>query len=335
MSYSIERQENNGLEIFVLRDGDGREVHVAPSAGFNAFAFRVPHRGETVSLLIEPESDEALRGGGFHFGLPILFPFQNRVREGKFLFEGREYSLDPNYKDGNAIHGFACHKAWRVVESGADETRGAFVTAQFSTADDAEMQRQFPFAAQLTLTYSLRNGDLHLSAVAENRGSTDLPMGFGIHPWFHAPLTIAGKRADCVLTLPARAYWELESETQLVPTGRVLALGKNRDFHGGAPLDGVALDDVFTQLVYDDDEHVCIFDDATSGLRLEMRSSREAFREFVVYAPTDRDVICLEPYTSASDFANLAARGFDSGLLTLAPDAQWRGEISIGARELS
>ena len=335
MNYSIERREKAGLEIFVLRDGDGREVHIAPAAGFNAFAFRVPHRGETLQLLVEPETDEALRGGGFHFGLPILFPFQNRVRDGKFVFQGREYSLDINYKDGNAIHGFACHKAWRVVESGADETRGAFITAQFSTADDAEMQRQYPFAAQLTLTYSLRDGNLHLNAVAENCGHSDLPMGFGIHPWFLAPLADAGKRADCILTVPARAYWELESEKQLVPTGRVLALDETRDFSGGAALDETFLDDVFTQLIYDDDQHICTFNDASSGLRLEMRSSREAFREFVVYAPLDRNVICLEPYTSASDFANLAARGVDSGLITLAPGAQWQGHISFGVHALS
>jgi aldose 1-epimerase len=328
MTFSIEHQHDDGFETVVLRDGEGREVRIAPSAGFNAYAFRVPYHGATLPIFVEPETTDALRGGGFGFGCPILFPFQNRVRDGRFTFEGREYSLDINSMDGNAIHGFACHHAWSVLESGADETRGAFVTAAFDTRDDAEVQRQFPFSAHLTLTYALREGALHLDAVAENRGDTNLPMGFSIHPWFHAPLSKGGSRAHCTLRLPARGYWELESEEQLLPTGRVLALDEQRDFSRGANLKSVSLDDVFTELVYEKDEHVCTFEDPAAALRLEMRSSRE-FREFVVFAPLDHDVICLEPYTSTSDFANLAARGIESGLITLSPGAQWRGHIAL------
>lgn len=335
MPYFVQHEENDGLTITILRDAEGREVHVAPAAGFNAFAFRVPHQGRMLPILVEPKDAEELRGGGFAFGTPILFPFQNRVRDGRFTFESREYSLDINWKDGNAIHGFACHKAWRVLESGADESRGAWVTAEYSTLDDVDVQRQYPFAAHLTLTYTLCDGALHLDMVAENRGTSNLPMGFGIHPWFPVPFTSAGRRADCVMTVPARSYWELESLEQLVPSGRVLALDEVRDFSRGAPLNSVELDDVYTDLVYEGDEHVCTIEDAASDLRLEMRSSRATFREFVVFAPLDRDIVCPEPYTSASDFANLAARGIDSGLVTLAPSAQWQGHISFGAYALS
>ena len=48
-------------------------------------------------------------------GTPILFPFPNRIRDGQFTFEGRNFRL-PATNGPNAIHGFAMEAAWDVVE---------------------------------------------------------------------------------------------------------------------------------------------------------------------------------------------------------------------------
>jgi aldose 1-epimerase len=53
------------------------------------------------------------------------------------------------------------------------------------------------------------------------------------------------------------------------------------------------------------------------------------FRDWVIYAPSDRPVVAIEPYTCAPDAFNLASRGVDAGARTLAPGAQWRGAIEI------
>jgi aldose 1-epimerase len=51
----------------------------------------------------------------------VLFPFPNRIRDGRFTWDGREYRLPPNDPAmKNAIHGFACRRPWRVVDQGAD-----------------------------------------------------------------------------------------------------------------------------------------------------------------------------------------------------------------------
>lgn len=325
--HTVQTTGTSDFPIIELRDGQGSEVLVAPAAGFNAFAFRVRRGEEMIPILVEPESEAELRGGGFSFGCPLLFPFPNRTREGRYAFGGREHQLDINWKDGNAIHGLVCDRPWHLVSTEADDD-GARVSASFQTNEHADVMRQYPFACQLSVSYALRNGSLSLFAKARNTGAVELPMGFGIHPWFHVPLTKAGKRGDCILTIPARGRWELESEQQLLPTGRVLPLETGYDFCRGAPLADTELDDVFTDLLLQGNEHICSIYDEASRMRLQVRAGN-GFREHVVYAPLDRDVVCLEPYAQTSDFVNLEARGVNAGLINLAPEGEWRGEIHI------
>ncbi len=331
MNSSVETLGAADFPIIELRDEQGCEARIAPGAGFNAFSFAVNHEGARVPVLIEPSSDDVLRGGGFSFGCPILFPFPNRTRDGRYVFGGHEHQLDVNYKDGNAIHGLVADRPWQVVDTGAGGGQGSWVSGHFDSEQHPEVLRQYPFPCVLTATWALRDGALHLHAQARNTGDAALPMGFGIHPWFSAPLTPRGRRADCVLTVPARGRWELESEEQLIPTGDILPLEDGFDFSRGAKLGQQFLDDVYTGLIYEGNEHVCTLDDNTSGLRLEVRASY-VFREYVVYAPLDRDVICLEPYTGTTDFVNLSARGVDAGMVTLQPGEQWQGDISITLR---
>ena len=86
--------------IIHLSGDAGREVKIAPRAGFNAFSFRVPHNGQNVPILVEPKNETELQKGGFNFGYPLLFPFPNRLPEGHYSFEGRDYKMDVNFKDG-------------------------------------------------------------------------------------------------------------------------------------------------------------------------------------------------------------------------------------------
>lgn len=331
--YATSSSDDKSFPIVTLSDGQGREVKIAPAAGFNAFSFRTLHGGAPYELFVGPKSEQALRGGGFGFGCPILFPFPNRTRDGRYSFAGQEHQLDATWKDGNAIHGLVHDRAWTVRGSGATDEQGAWVTASIRTSEYSDIMRQYPFDCELRVTYRLHNGELQLQAEAHNTGERALPMGFGIHPWFHAPLTPQGQRSECVLTLPARGRWKLESEEQLVPTGEILPLSDAYDFASGRALEDVFLDDVFTQLIYNGNEHVTTFRDSLSRMQLEVRAS-DTFREHVVFAPLEQGVICLEPYTMTTDFVNLSNQGVDAGLTVLEPGATWQGTISVTCRDL-
>jgi aldose 1-epimerase len=330
--YSVTQENDFEIPVVVLNDGQGRRVRIAPSAGFNAYSFRMPRGSGEYAIFNEPKSGAELRAGGFSFGCPILFPFPNRTREGKYRFQGNDYQLDVNFKDGHAIHGLVCVLEWNLVETGADESRGAWATGTIRTDEHSEVMRQYPFSCELCVTYSLKDESLTLDAQIINTGDTPLPMGFGIHPWFNAPLGEQGSRDDCELHLPSSGRWKLESDEQLLPTGEIVPLNDGHDFSRPRALKQQFLDDVFTRLQYEDGQHITTFCDPQNRLHLEVRASQN-FREHVVYAPLDRGVICLEPYTGTTNFVNLAEQGVDAGLIALAPQDAWRGTINIICRD--
>ena len=117
--------------VYVLEDGAGGRAEVWPDLGFNCFHWSIVRGGQTLDLLY---ADPGLFGSGrpTRSGVPVLFPFPNRLRDGRFTWEGRQYQLplnDPAAR--NAIHGFACRRPWRVLDHNAD---GAGTSTRHSSA---------------------------------------------------------------------------------------------------------------------------------------------------------------------------------------------------------
>ena len=128
--------------VVVLREDGGTRAEVWPALGFNCFRWHVPHGTEVLDLLY---ADPDLFGSGrpTRSGIPVLFPFPNRIRGGQFTWEGKTYQLpanDPAMK--NAIHGFACRRPWRVVDQGTDGSTNAWVTGAFRGSADAAWRIQ-------------------------------------------------------------------------------------------------------------------------------------------------------------------------------------------------
>ncbi len=77
------------------------------------------------------------------------------------------------------------------------------------------------------------------------------------------------------------------------------------------PLADKQYDDVYTGL----NRHgrsEAVYADPGTGVEIAVISD-EAFKELVIYAPLDRDVVCLEPYTCVTDAFNLETQGIDAG----------------------
>jgi aldose 1-epimerase len=329
--YSISQQG----DAFALRDSEtGAEAVVEPARGNNVTHYRVrpPGRAAPVDVLLPPAAPDGLGPSGYSAGNPILFPFPNRVRHGRYTFEGRTYQLDVNEPArGNHIHGLVSNLPWRLEGAGADAARGAWHQAAIRLADHPAAAGQFPFPCTLTVTTTLAGGALAQEIAIENTGPGRLPMGFGTHPWFPAALD-GGARPDTQVRVPGDRYWELEN---LVPAGRTLPVEQNAgkyDLRRWTALDANEYDDVFTALVRRADgwsEAGIRY--ANAGLELLVEASPE-FREWVIYAPAARPVICLEPYTGTTNAVNLQLQGIDAGLVVLEPGATWRAAIRTSLR---
>src|SRR6185436_2536325 len=91
------------------------------------------------------------------FGIPLLFPFPNRIRDGVFRYQGETFRVNP------PRHGFVRDKAFRVMETGAASSEGAWIRAEIRASDyPDEILSQFPFPFTLGVTYRVREGALEL-----------------------------------------------------------------------------------------------------------------------------------------------------------------------------
>ena len=138
-------------DVVKLTDPTGARAVIRVAEGNNVARFQVHVAGgdQLIDVLVPP--DEA--NGGYSYGNPILFPFPNRVKGGTYTFAGVQGQLDVNETArGNHIHGLVNRRPWRVDGVGVDEMRGAWQVSTFDLRADADVQRQYPFGAVISLS---------------------------------------------------------------------------------------------------------------------------------------------------------------------------------------
>lgn len=330
------------MDIVELVDrGSGSTARIAAHLGFNCFAFVAGLDGRTVDVIdADPAFVEGkLRPSGH--GIPILFPYPNRIRAGRFAWAGRSYHVpasrawhDPRE---NSLHGFCLDRPWRVVERKAQVALGRFRLS----VDAPDRIDLWPADFEIDVRYELRGPTLRTDFAIRNPDTVPLPWGLGTHAYFKVPLASDSRAEDCVIEVPAAEVWEAVDN---LPTGRRLPVPREKDLRDGAYFDLLKLDDVLTGFDVDPtfaepDEDAggtvpaieTLILDEGAGLQMLQRTD-PAFRELVAFTPPNRSAVCLEPYTCTPDAINLAARGIDAGWRVLEPGGEFRTwtELRIG-----
>jgi aldose 1-epimerase len=324
--FAWQKQPNSlGLDerVAVLSDANNR-VEIWPALGFNAFRWQV---GGEELLYRNPQFLSEMKPT--RSGFPILFPFPNRIRNGRFDWKGKTYRLpvnDPANK--NAIHGFAHVRPWRVISQGTS-AGSAWITAEFHGAADApETLALWPADYRLRVTYRLLDRVLRVEADADNPDTKPLPLGLGYHPYF-ALKPFGGPKA--FISVAAGKRWELIDN---LPNGELLDLDEPHDLRHGQAFAELQLDDVMTNLytlAYDQNDNlglVAVIQHPAGQGMLTVWTS-ESFRDLVLFTPPHREAVCIEPYTCATDAINLSSRGIDAGLQILKPGAHWQGVVEM------
>jgi len=155
----------------LLTIGEGRlEVDIAASAGGRIAQIRC-------------DGIEQLLGHGEHgaeaaiaWGCYPMVPWCGRLREGRFVFQGRDYRVPVNL-GAHAIHGVGFLMPWQVVEQGARHA-----ALELTLPRD----HRWPFGglARQRIGVSGSRLQLELSATA---GGQAMPVALGWHPWFRKP----------------------------------------------------------------------------------------------------------------------------------------------------
>lgn len=150
-------------------------------------------------------------------GIPLLYPWANRLAGQRFELAGRTVDLsacEPPPKldeSGLPIHGLLTGVAgWEVVSSTLSDHGGELV----ATFDfDGRLAAGFPFPHSLTYRAHLRGPRLAITLrVDADRGP--VPVAFGFHPYFSLP---GVPRSEWRLTVPVSRRLELDDRG--LPTG--------------------------------------------------------------------------------------------------------------------
>lgn len=316
--FSVEKAVFDGQETLVLKDSEsGLTGTLLPGFGSNLIGLRI----SDIPLLLEPSAMSDLHTKAVGWGFPILMP-PNRIEGGRFTFQGREYTFEINENGVNHIHGLVHSLPWRVVS--VEDEGAASVTTAIRSDDHPSIKASYPHSFELRMTYRLKGSRVEFVVEAENFGKEAMPFGIGFHPYFNVPLVPESSKGQCTVKVPANQRWELTDAC--IPTGRRLPAESKVDLRQPVSLDAVMLDDVYTDLIFQDGQSVCEFTDKGAGITL-MYGADSQFKHWVVFTgkTPDAPFVCLEPYTWVTNAPNLNLPPHDTGLIVLEGGQTFQG----------
>jgi len=270
-------------------------IEIAPAIG-GALAAYWSETDQGPLHWLRPLPDKAREDGDVlaAAGFPLV-PFSNRVRAGRFSFDGQAVSLALNFADHpHAIHGHGWQSPWTVEAAEADRARIFYR----HTAD------AWPWDYSARQHFTLTPDALTVTLEVTNESARAMPVGLGFHPYFpRTPQTVVTAQVDKI--------WQVDDE--VMP----LALETPDDDDNptrGLRADAVALDNCFTGWSR---RATIAWPERRAAL---IMTASEALDHVVVFTPPGADFLCVEPVSHSTDAFNMADAGAaDTGMQVLSP----------------
>jgi aldose 1-epimerase len=275
----------------------GRQRLVVSEAGGGARSWKVDGSELLASF------GSGTRDGAFA-GKPLM-PWPNRLRDGRYAFEGVEHRVEISEPESStALHGLTLSSRWRASRTSA---HGITLTHRLREREG------YPFALDLAVGYELDPGGVVVTLRATNAGPGRAPFGAGLHPY----LRLDG---DFTLQIPARTSVPVDGRK--LPTGPPTPVsGSDLDFRHPRSLDHQRLDTCFGDL---ERGAAGVASVTLVGARRLVVWMDDAFHFVQVF--TADGAIAVEPMTCAPDAFNTG-----DGLLVLEPGASFTGRCGLTA----
>jgi len=271
-------------EMLTVED-DPIRVELLPACGARLHRLRVFGH----DLLRTPDNLAAHIDDPLFWGAYVMAPWCNRVAAMPTEVGDEIVRLRPNSADGSVIHGQVYSVPWAVLPDGSLSVRGG--------------GGGWPWPYETTLRVSIVGRRLTIQQTLENLGTSPMPGGLGIHPWFRRPLDVQINAAR-VLTS------NLDPEAPIEPVSGQLDLRKLRPMPEG--LDAAWLDprDPAVELRWPE-----------LGVGAVLRAWSEAGFCIVAASPGRLNAVAIEPQTHLPQGLRRLLRGEPGGLHLLAPGA--------------
>ncbi|GAB3293617.1 aldose 1-epimerase family protein [Pseudoclavibacter terrae] len=219
--------------------------------------------------LVEDFADDVLPP----FGAGItLFPWPNRVRDGKWSFGGKTQQLDiTEPSKGNASHGLLRNTEYAVLDADA---------SSIELGATAYPQHGWPFTLRHCVRYRATQHGLEVTHTVTNLGAKDAVFAVGAHPYFRLGDEPIG---DLVVTSDLTERVLLDDRLLPIGTEPVVA-GGEFDLTSGRELRELDLNYAFK--VRPNGEKTLVTLSSRSGARLELWGDDD-FRYVQLYTPSD------------------------------------------------
>jgi galactose mutarotase-like enzyme len=209
---------------------------------------------------------------------PILFPIVGGLKEGKYNYLGKSYSL--------SRHGFARDHDFEVIS----KTDHSVI---FSLKYSEETLKIYPFKFELQIMYELTDNELKINYKLINLQEDEMYFSIGAHPAF----TIDGNFED----------YELEFDNNLPLISHQL---KNELFSGKTV--EISLKDKVLPLKYElfEDDALVLKNSTTSNLTLLKNRVPQIsvhFKDFPylgIWTKKNAPFLCIEPWLGIADSKN-------------------------------
>ena len=240
-----------------------------------------------VELLGQRRGLQAYVEAGKTMGIPILYPWANRLGANTYTAENVTVTLKPGENgvrpdpNGLPIHGvLAAYPGWRVTTESENE-----LTAEVDFGSDPSLLAGFPYPHVLTIAVRLAERALTLRTTVTATGDRAVPLCFGFHPYLCLPNV---PRSEWIIETPPLRHLRLDD--------RGLPTGESEPQHATEePLGDKAFDDGYDQ--------VCdgaVFAVSGGGRRLEVHFDR-GYPAAQIFAPLAEDLVCFEPMAAPTD----------------------------------
>lgn len=289
------------------------EAYFRSDLGGNCY--RIYHIPTESELLRTPKDESELFDEIYLFGNPILFPC-NRIRGGKFIFEGREYSFPINEPSTNChIHGELYKTPFEIKNLESDRVSFVF------KAKSGEYLG-FPHDFEIERTYELNENGLCEKVKVTNLSGENMPFMLAFHTTLNIPFSPIGSAEDCTLTLPV-VREQLRDENYL-PTLEY-AFGRERDralCEGSYKVSAESVSALYeisapSAEIYDAKSKTSLIYEGDGTYKYRMLWRREG-ANFVV----------IEPQTCAIDCFHLENSAEENGLIVIKP----KSSVSLTTR---
>ncbi|BBH65783.1 aldose 1-epimerase [Actinoplanes sp. OR16] len=247
----------------------------------------------------------------------ILAPWPNRIRDGRYEFEGQTYQLAlTEAARHNAIHGLVNWSRWRLVEQSADS-----VTLEY----DLPAQVGYPWSLVLRSRWSVSADGLRCVQDVVNTAESNAPWGYSVHPY----LRLDGVSVDdTVLHVPARL--RLTADNRLLPLGASKVAGTEYDYSEPRKIGAAVLDTTFGDIDFDADGITAVTLSSGDSKIVVWADDKfnywQVFTGDTLHGERHRRSVAVEPMTCPPD-------AFRSGrdLIVLEPGQTWTTSWGIRA----